>query len=438
MVTRWEVQDAVWASQIEPAGKLLMVALLSRPTGDSVVVESRYAPTFDELAGMTGYSRSTVADWMKALATAGWYERDGGATRSAGGYILAIGDPQVQLPKRVRPAKAVAEPIESIGPVTGPKGAVLEGEILSPGGLVLVRSPDQSLVAVPPISPVTRPDKSGSQTNDSPVTGPNDDAPIRNLPTGDAVPTDSPSSPSSGGGAVNDGHTSVSGWQEADRKTAPAVVAHNPPRVKQPALPIPRILDRLPDAVQIVFDSLVPTYPKITPDDARLVHRAVVAAYPGKVNVNYLRGMARNDSFVSFYEPIHQERTQALAEKIDTQIRALQATEPECEHEWSAGRAPHPITGEPLCPWCRTGRPAPEMPAREGTHPDLAQILAAFRAASADRDLHAGELIAFTRDASNLRRAGLPTHQIADLARRAGEAGISLLAAARTREDQPA
>lgn len=429
MVTRWEVQDAVWASGIEPAGKFILVAILSRATGDSLVVEGRYAPTFDELASMTGYSRSTISDWMKALAAAGWYGRDGGATRSAGGYVLAIGASEVRLPKRVRRPKG-----DGISPVTGPKPEALDAVAIAPIDAPTVRQPDQkapqSATEADPIGPVTGPDKSGSQTKASPVAGPKPEAPIRNLPTGDAVPPSSPSSPSPGVAPVNDEHPSTATWVAADRQSKATVTPTNRAQKSRQAPLISAKGLKLTEAQEIIQGwGRLNNYADATDNDIRAVHRLVQTAFPGKASVPYLRGIAKPEGsgFGAFFEQVRKER----AQQAEAEIRALELAHPECEHGTPAGVQLHPIHGTPLCPMCRRGVPVQE--AKAGTHPDIVAAITAYRDAF-DGPLMTTEVVMLTQQATAFHAEGATRSQLVALAKCAAERGQTLFVAA-TRED---
>lgn len=430
MVTRWEVEDAIEASDIEPTGRHIVLSLLKHSVASTAEIPPKYAPTFTDLERKTGYSRSTLAEWMKALTAAGWVRREDFPGESRPGFALAVGASDAAPPKRVR--KAVGR--SSVSPAGTPTGRTGDSNSQMNADAAFRQPALGDADAVPAAGT----ERSGSRNGAVSAAGTQASAPIRNLPTGDAVPPSSPSSPSPGGAEVNDEPASVEGWRTSDRKTTPAVVAQNSPRPARPQPLFPKAALGLPEAVRIVLDSLQSSHGAVTADDAREVHKAVIARYPSKCNINYLRAMAGNGSFAPFLDEILQRRAAERAEQIDKQIRALQETEPECEHEWSAGRAPHPTTGLPLCPWCRTGETPPPPKQRDETHPELAEVLAAYRSHAGARPLSAPELIELASDASALRRAGVPTAQIIATARRAGRAQTSLIAAAKIRKDQPA
>lgn len=123
MATRWEVEKAVLRSGMDPAPRLIVLALLIKSDNDTAVVV-RDDPSLTTIAEMTGLARSTVAEWLNALEDAGWIKRTRSADSSTAPttYALLIGAQEVTRRPRI---KASAER-------TSP-----------PAGLVVVRQPDR-------------------------------------------------------------------------------------------------------------------------------------------------------------------------------------------------------------------------------------------------------------------------------------------------------
>ncbi|SDT74153.1 hypothetical protein SAMN04489716_6894 [Actinoplanes derwentensis] len=152
-----ELQRAVANSSMASTGKLIMLTLAIKADWETGVIPPAYTPALSTLATMTGYSRSTVAEWLNVLETFGWVKREqikGGRTN----YTLLIGAPQVPPPERAsrRPTKADSPPgghpanSATVGnsPEFGspPSGPVREADPSSspPGGTEPVRLADPS------------------------------------------------------------------------------------------------------------------------------------------------------------------------------------------------------------------------------------------------------------------------------------------------------
>lgn len=182
---------------------------------------------------------------------------------------------------------------------------------------------------------------------------------------------------------------------------------------------------KLTERQQIIDDWLrlngYPTDPGYT----KAVEQAVRRAFPSKP-IGYMRGIAGPDGsgFGQFADQVRKERGEAT----EKAIRALEASEPACEHGTLAGRALHPTNGKLICPKCRVGMPAPaDEPA---THPDVAAALAAYRAGWDGPPLSTTTLVAITQQAEALRAAGVPGWQLTELAHTAAATGAGLIATA--------
>lgn len=76
MSTRREVEQAVLFSGLEPGARLVMLALLTKADYGTAVIPEEHSPSLSTLAGMTGFSRSSVAKWLNVLESGGWVTRD--------------------------------------------------------------------------------------------------------------------------------------------------------------------------------------------------------------------------------------------------------------------------------------------------------------------------------------------------------------------------
>jgi hypothetical protein len=103
--TRWEVEEAVMTSHIDPHGRHLLLTLLSKSDASTAEIPPRHVPTFDELTSMTGISKSTITEWMKTLTEAEWMSRESVEGESRKALRLAVGDPKAARTMRVRKSK---------------------------------------------------------------------------------------------------------------------------------------------------------------------------------------------------------------------------------------------------------------------------------------------------------------------------------------------
>lgn len=141
MTTRWEVEDAVNRSDIEPPGRHIVLALLTKSVADTAEIPPKHAPTFTELERLTGYSRSTLVEWMQALMSFGWVRRMRVEGESREGLALSVGDRCAARAPRQRTKRAA--PVAQIpAPRTGEdidgayRQAVRDGaDGVSPGGM---------------------------------------------------------------------------------------------------------------------------------------------------------------------------------------------------------------------------------------------------------------------------------------------------------------
>lgn len=113
MTTRWEVEAAVGASGIAPIGRFLLLSLLTKTTAGTAVIPPKHAPSYTDLESLTGLSRSTLIEWMKALTDGGWVKRVAFEGESKEGFALSMGDPGVApapRPRGGRPSSAARIP----------------------------------------------------------------------------------------------------------------------------------------------------------------------------------------------------------------------------------------------------------------------------------------------------------------------------------------
>lgn len=106
MVTRWDVERAVLHSQLDPPARLLVLALLTKANNDTAVIPPEHSPSLTTIQGMTGLSRSAVAEWLDALEIAGWVKRIRPSRPNRGDrtqYALTVGESVAQ--KRPRPSR---------------------------------------------------------------------------------------------------------------------------------------------------------------------------------------------------------------------------------------------------------------------------------------------------------------------------------------------
>lgn len=87
-----------------------MLTLLSRTDAATAEIPPQYVPSFTDLERLTGYSRSTLIEWMKALTEAHWVVRFDIEGSARQGMRLASGDPDAARPKRSRATKKVDGP----------------------------------------------------------------------------------------------------------------------------------------------------------------------------------------------------------------------------------------------------------------------------------------------------------------------------------------
>lgn len=110
MTTRWEVETAVQDSRIEPTGRHVLLALLTKSTAGTAEIPPKYAPSYTDLERLTGLSRSALTEWMRALTDAKWVRRLPFEGESKEGFALSVGDPNASRAPRIRTQKTAATP----------------------------------------------------------------------------------------------------------------------------------------------------------------------------------------------------------------------------------------------------------------------------------------------------------------------------------------
>lgn len=108
MTTRWEVEKALKASNIDLTGRGILMILLSECNASTAEIPPKHAPTYTELERMTGASRSTLVEWMQALMASGWVRKLVVEGESRTGYAFSVGDPNAARAPRKRAMKATS------------------------------------------------------------------------------------------------------------------------------------------------------------------------------------------------------------------------------------------------------------------------------------------------------------------------------------------
>lgn len=407
MTTRWEVERALLKSQLPSLARLLLLTLLSKATTSDATIPPEHTPALDEIATMTGMSKSSAAEWLAVLEPAGWVTRfkpEGKTKYDRTQYRLDVGDGAAALPKR---GSRKAKKDRPSGPLSG-----------------LLGQEDESVSQAPAEPPVSDPSSPLSGTpvvrsadRSSPLSGPT----LISVPKKTIKPSSDPSNPTPNKPAIV-----KPAWVVKDTKPKPDRSAANTatPAGRQPSL-IAKTDVKLMEGTQIVWDWLIAAgYDTFTTNDARAIHRAIARRYPGRTVPAYLRTMAENDSLTPFAE----ERRTQRAKEVDALIVELEKTRPMCEHGTLAGQEPHPTHGVPLCAQCRRGLPAAEQPQR--THPDVDAALTEYRKHYAG-DFDIQQIINLAQQAEALHRGGASRDDLIALAGIAAARNIGFITAAR-------
>lgn len=433
MTTRWQVEKAVLASKLEPQPRLIVLALCVKAVAATAVIPEEHTPSLVEIADITGLAKSTVSEWMKPLDAAGWVIREqptGDSKTTRISYALGVGESSVARPKRASRAKKKA----AEGSLSGPSDGVSEdnekpqSDTESAANGPLSESSDG-----PPSEPERSAERyedgppSGTSTvrsaNDSgPLSGPSPSYDLSKTKTDQAERPESPHVP-----AQRTSPPVRPRWLEGNLQTSPTVVGENrtgnSSSRRSGLFPLADI--KLTEREQIIFDWLRwNDYPEATQQDAREIDKILRREFAGK-GPAYLRGMAKPEGsgFGGWYQQIRRDR----AEVVNEQIRAMEVTEPPCEHGSLAGRSLHPTHGTFLCAACRAGAPVRD----DGpvTHPDVVAALDAYHAVRGG-PIDAANLINLTQQTEALRAAGVTGDQLTTLAQVAAAAGVGLIAAA--------
>jgi len=134
-VNRWDVERAIFASDLNPTARLLMLALCALTHAKTAEIPPEFQPSLTRLQKMTGLARSTVADQLQVLERDGWLKR----RRPKVAKARALGERtsyRLKIPKG-SPLTGLPCP-DSDGlasPVVGPPSPTT--------GLGVVRQPDQ-------------------------------------------------------------------------------------------------------------------------------------------------------------------------------------------------------------------------------------------------------------------------------------------------------
>lgn len=113
MTTRWEVERAVFTSDLTPQERLTALTLLAMTDQDNAVIPPQFTPSLTRIQSMTGQSLATVKRALNALEAAGWVVRrrpdvaKARADKERTRYALKI--PKARL------TQSLARPTESLG-----------------------------------------------------------------------------------------------------------------------------------------------------------------------------------------------------------------------------------------------------------------------------------------------------------------------------------
>lgn len=424
MATRWEVEKALLKSQLPSLARLLLLALLSKAAASDAAIPSDHTPSLGEIASMTGMSKSSVAEWLAVLEPAGWVTRvkpEGSGRYDRTQYRMGAGAEVAALPKREsRKPKPKPEKKDASSPLSGH---------LNPEGQAGARASEVASATAPssplsgqgggPTEPARGPLSGTPGVRSANASGPLSGPTLISEPIQTVKPSSEQVEPT-----VNKPATVKPGWLAKNAKPKTARTATNTGAPRQPSL-IAKTDVKLMEATQIVWDWLIAAgYDTFTPDDAKLIHQAVMRRYPGKTTPGYLRTMASNDSFLPFAE----ERRAGRAKEVEVLIAELETTKPPCEHGTLAGRETHPTHGTPLCPQCRRGLPPQRMAHR--THPDVVDALTAYRQCYAG-PFDVEQLVNLTQQAEALRHGGASRDELIALAAVAAPQNLGFINAAR-------
>lgn len=114
-------------SSIEPTGRHILLTLLSFSDAATAEIPPAHVPSFTDLERATGYSRSTLIEWMKALGEALWFSRFTAEGEHKQSIRLTEGRADATRPKRSRAAKAVDAPYRL--------AVRTDAEAIPPGGI---------------------------------------------------------------------------------------------------------------------------------------------------------------------------------------------------------------------------------------------------------------------------------------------------------------
>jgi len=171
-----DLQRAVLNSAMPATARHLLLTLAVKADWETGVIPPEHSPGLTTLVVMTGLAKSTIAEWLEALETAGWVKRDRpdrASKYTRTGYTLLIGSAEVTKPDRAsRRTTALNSP--PAGPLTTheddtgsrpPSGPVRQADHSSspPSGTSAVRPADTSSPPGGPASIRNSPSESSSK-----------------------------------------------------------------------------------------------------------------------------------------------------------------------------------------------------------------------------------------------------------------------------------
>lgn len=75
MTTRWEVERAIFTSDLTPQERLTALTLLAMADAENAVIPAQHTPSLSRIQSMTGQGATTVKRALNTLEAAGWVAR---------------------------------------------------------------------------------------------------------------------------------------------------------------------------------------------------------------------------------------------------------------------------------------------------------------------------------------------------------------------------
>jgi hypothetical protein len=185
--------------------------------------------------------------------------------------------------------------------------------------------------------------------------------------------------------------------------------------------------------VHTVLKSLEETDPGATEAEAlavfQLIMRQAVEANKPIKHGSYFSAIAKSGGFTMQLATVRahrlvkdQDAKNGAATEIAAELARLRTTQPDCEHGTAAGKTPHPVSGEPLCPHCRRGIPAPREEIRQPTDGSN-RVVDAYRAGWESEGHELIEMATLMSIGAEARLLIADGHDLTQLIRLAAQAG---------------